>query len=150
MDIRKRFESKFTKCEGCWEWKAGKQTKGYGSFWTSEKTLLAHRFSYQMYVGEIPDGLCVCHHCDNPLCVNPAHLFLGTNTDNIHDCMDKGRCVRAFGEKHWNTKLTEEQVKTIKARRNNGERGIDLAKEFGVSQPHICDIVHDRYWKNLL
>jgi hypothetical protein len=87
-----RFWSKVRKTEGCWEWTAGTYRKGYGKFSVARSTnAQAHRVSWQMGSGPIPDGLFVCHHCDNPSCVRPDHLFLGTNRDNVRDCVQKGR-----------------------------------------------------------
>lgn len=83
------FESKFRRGQPdeCWEWDGCRNGKGYGQFCNTR----AHRFSYMVYVGKIPDGLFVCHHCDNPPCVNPAHLYAGTAKDNVRDCIARGR-----------------------------------------------------------
>ena len=78
--------------KSCWEWN-GAMSSGYGSFHYNGKTESAHRVSYRINIGEIPDGLFVCHHCDNPKCVNPNHFFLGTNGDNMRDAIKKGRLV---------------------------------------------------------
>ncbi len=88
----KRFTSKFTKNNnGCWEWNAGCFSDGYGAFSYQRKTQKAHRISYLLFVGMIPKGKMVLHRCDNPPCVNPAHLFIGTAKDNAHDAIQKGR-----------------------------------------------------------
>ena len=147
--IQERFEAKFTKSDGCWEWEAGKFQGGYGSIKIAGRQHQAHRVAYQLYVGEIPEGMCVCHRCDNPSCVNPAHLFLGTKSDNMRDCENKGRRAHPSGEKHGRSKLTEEQVIEIRARRSEGARNIDLAKEFGVSRPTISHIVCYSEWKSI-
>lgn len=93
--------------DACWIWTACRDHKGYGQLRIHSKSILAHRYAYILEHGEIPDGMFVCHHCDNPSCVNPTHLFLGTNTDNVHDMMAKGRNMHitrpetlARGERH--------------------------------------------------
>ena len=141
-----RFEDKFIKSIGCWEWRASKGNKGYGQFLINGQIRQAHRVSYQLYVGEIPEGLYVCHRCDNPGCVNPSHLFLGTQTDNMRDCENKGRGVHPSGEQHYFAKLTEKQVAEIRARRNDGTTQTDLANEYGVSQPTISHIFCGDTW----
>lgn len=147
--FQERFEVKFEKGSGCWNWKASKDRGGYGQFRIAVKMQRAHRVAYQLYVGEIPDGLCCLHRCDNRLCVRPDHLFLGTQADNVHDCENKSRGIHPTGEKHYCAKLTEEQVKTIRARWLDGARGVDLAIEFGVSQPTISMITTYRVWKHI-
>lgn len=89
--IAERFWAKVEKTDGCWEWTAFVHPKGYGMFGVGREARRAHRVSYEIANGPIPDGLCVCHSCDNRRCVRPDHLFLGTNQDNVDDKMRKGR-----------------------------------------------------------
>jgi hypothetical protein len=94
--ITDRFMAKVKKIEaGCWEWSSSIDPSGYGKITFDGKQLLAHRVSYAIYQGQIPDGMMVLHRCDNRSCVNPDHLFLGTGKDNMVDCAAKGRAVRA-------------------------------------------------------
>jgi hypothetical protein len=97
-DYRKRFAAKHVIADsGCWLWTAGKRGGGYGGFNVGPKSIqrnmAAHRVSWLIHKGELPPGLQVCHRCDNPLCVNPDHLFLGTGFDNMKDCAAKGRII---------------------------------------------------------
>ena len=149
--IRERFEAKFKKGErsDCWEWEASKLPTGYGRFNIAGRIQRASRVAYQLYVGEIAEGLFVCHRCDNPSCVNPDHLFLGTPADNMRDRGNKGRGKDQCGEKNSSAKLTNAQVIEIMALHNDGARNIDLAKEFGVAPQTISAIVCGHNWANL-
>ncbi len=92
MQLRERFESKIRVTPGCWHWTAAALPRGYGRFGLpNRKVALAHRMSYELYVGSIPDGMVVRHRCDTPSCVNPDHLELGTQADNVADMMLRGR-----------------------------------------------------------
>lgn len=153
--VKEHFEERFKEdvSSGCWNWTAGKDKDGYGAFKLDGRQQKAHRFAYQMYVGEIPSGLCICHKCDNPACVNPDHLFPGTQADNMHDRDNKGRWKNNWpdnsGEKCAAAKLTEDDVGTIRTMYANGAQQVDLAKQFGVCPRTICDIVHYHTWKNI-
>lgn len=141
----KFFSRKYViKENGCWEWIGTIDNKGYPRFGRDQ---LAHRFSYKKFKGEIPKGLCVCHNCpggDNPKCVNPEHLWLGTQKENILDKGPKGKQSR--GESQGQSKLKESQVKEILTRLKNGELGTELASEFNVSSGLIYHIKKGRAW----
>ncbi len=91
MPLQERFLKYVEKLESCWEWRGARSGDGYGTFQLPNKLIGAHRMAYILYKGEIPAGLCVCHKCDNPICINPEHLFLGTVVDNNRDRDTKGR-----------------------------------------------------------
>lgn len=100
----KRFFKKLTipyDFQACWVWNGGRRQKGYGFFRIAGKRVRAHRFSYELFVGKIPADLFVLHRCDNPPCVNPLHLFLGTAADNYHDMVSKGREFRLPSSLRW-------------------------------------------------
>lgn len=146
-----RFWQKVNKTEkiGCWEWTSTKNQKGYGLLGVGGSAIMAHRVSWFIHFGEIPDGLFVLHTCDNSSCVNPDHLFLGTNRDNMKDMYDKGRRVAHRGEELSNAKLTNEQARKIKELyipRTN-KRRIELAKEFNVGEHIIQSVVYERTYK---
>lgn len=147
--IQERFEKYYVKGaeNECWEWARYKDKRGYGTFRCGKKKIYAPRFSWTLYVGEIPDGLFVCHKCDNPGCVNPAHLFLGTHLDNMQDCANKGRRPKQDGEKNNAAKLMEVQVKAIREMRRDGVWEYVIAKEFGVTQSTVSMIVNNKTWR---
>ena len=139
--------------QGCWEWIASRDKKGYGAFGLNGKRVQSHRLSAAMAGLDI-EGLCVCHKCDNPSCVNPDHLFAGTKADNNRDMVEKGRASRFKGSMnkgsaHGNSKLTEEDVVEIKERLRAGETQTSIAKDFGVSRITVSHINTGRYWKHV-
>lgn len=146
--LRKRFFDLVQITDGCHLW-TGRLSGGYGTICGGAKgPLLAHRLAYEYAIGPIPDGLLVCHTCDNPPCVNPAHLFVGTNDDNMADMARKGR--QAKGEKSGMAKLTEEDVVNIRKKYRKGIYGqVILAREFGVTHQNIAAIVKVRTWKHV-
>ena len=135
---------------GCWEWIASKNSHGYGAIQIKKGlTRGAHRTAYELFKGVIPPGLHVCHRCDNRKCVNPAHLFLGTNADNMKDRHEKDGYAQ--GEKHANALLTQDQVKLIYSCMQNAPTGAgrSIAKFFGVSEHTISKIKHKKLWRHL-
>ncbi len=146
-----RFEEKFTPepFSGCWLWTAN-VARRYGQFHLNGKPTPAHRASWILYRGNIPQRAYVCHHCDVKLCVNPSHLFIGTQADNIQDAFRKGRVktpiARALGERHGSSKLTVAQVSEIRADRRSQRQ---IAASYGVSQQNILAIKQGRTWKEI-
>lgn len=140
------FLQKVHKTDGCWLWTGKKVGRGYGGLRVNERDLLAHRVSYELHVGPIPDGQWVLHRCDNPPCVNPEHLFLGDRRANFDDMLAKGRSLR--GERHLFAKLTSEQVVEIR-RRARFEPQSKLAAEFGMSRATICNIIKRKTWRHV-
>lgn len=138
----------------CWNWKASRNYKGYGNFYTSlgnskDQHHSAHRFSWELHNGEIPDGLFVCHKCDNPSCVNPNHLFLGTNQNNMQDMSLKGRTGTKKGEQHFNSKLTASDIQNIFKLKDSGMLGKDISKMYGVTPANISYILKGKGWKHV-
>ena len=133
-----RFWNKVDKGDGCWPWKAATSEKGYGRFWLNNTMVGAHRLSWELANGSIPDGMHVCHHCDNPLCVNPDHLFLGEPADNTADMMAKGRVAR--GDRLPHTKLTDDEVREIRS--ITGRTHQSIADEFRVSRTVVTRVLN--------
>lgn len=141
-------------CEktGCWLWSGTKSRFGYGSLFIKGKSFSAHRISYSLFVGEIRDGYYVCHTCDTPACINPKHLFLGTPSDNIRDCVRKGRHIFPdnSGENCATSKLRSDQVLEIRKMVSQGllKKG-QIAKLFSVHPSTITQIIQRGSWKNI-
>jgi hypothetical protein len=151
--VAARFWSKVDRSpEGCWNWLASTGTGGYGQININGKPRVASRVAFELVYGEIPEGLFVCHWCDNRLCVNPDHLFLGTPADNIHDMDAKGRRVNSphFGSRHGCAKLDEQKVAEIKRRIQAGESQKTLAAEYGVTPGAINHIAKGRQWRHVV
>lgn len=154
-----RLMSKINVTNGCWEWKGSLSDKDYGRMRINGKKFLAHRVSYMLFKGKIPDGLFILHECDNHRCVNPKHLHLGTAKENLHEAIQRGRALIGNlnpmmmypkrGETNNNVKLTEVQVKEIIQLVNNGVNHKEIAAKFGVSSGNISSIKNNKSWKHL-
>lgn len=135
----------------CWNWIGSKIRTGYGQFKSNKKIVLAHRFSWELHFGKIPQNKpCVLHHCDNPKCVNPRHLFLGTQADNVEDMINKGRDnkARQKGEDNANHKLTVSQIKEIRSLKGKLTQK-EIAKMFNVYHTTIEKIHNNKTWKHV-
>lgn len=134
-----------TDADGCWIW-TGYLRNAYGQIEIDGKTIRAHRASWVFHHGEIPAGMIVCHRCDNPPCVNPKHLFLGTHASNMADKVSKGRQAR--GKKLGIAKLSMTHAQTIRKIYKNGKMSMyAIAQHFGVSHKTISNIVRNLIWK---
>lgn len=134
----------------CWEWQRRVNIGGYGMFDLREHAVAAHRVSYFMFNKVDPENLCVCHKCDNPKCVRPSHLFLGTDKDNVHDMHKKGRFSKRSGEANNHSVLKESQVIEIKNRYNSEDISVrQLADFYGVSTGAIHLVISNTNWKGV-
>lgn len=133
----------------CWEWTAC-LARGYGAIQVSGGIIKVHRMSWQLHKGDIPEGLFVLHRCDNPICVNPTHLFLGTHQDNMKDMKAKERTNAVEGEQHHLAKMTVSKVKELRNLREQTGLSYDkLAKRFGISTMQAYDIIKRKAWKHV-
>jgi hypothetical protein len=153
MTLRERYDAKVQvgEFDECWPWTAAVKPNGYGMMNVHGKTRSAHRLAWTFAHGPIPDGLMVCHHCDNRKCCNPSHLFLGTARDNTRDMIAKGRfrepTDRARGGRNGNSKLTGSDVALIRELADQGFTYAVLADKFGVTAPNISMIHKRRTWR---
>lgn len=134
---------------GCWEFGGGTDRKGYGIIGVNGIAEKAHRAAWESFYGKIPDGMHCLHRCDNPGCIRPSHLFLGTPLDNVIDCRDKGRLKWLSGSQNPAAKLTDDSVRSIRELRARGTKQRVIADLFGVSRATIGDILTGRGWKHV-
>lgn len=152
--LEERFARRLSRpdASGCVLWKGTRTSHGYGQIKCRGVFMLAHRLAWQLANGSIPEGLLVCHHCDVKLCVNAGHLFTGTHKDNSDDMIAKGRDrhdIVPFGEGHYRAKLNQAAVLAIRKRARSGEDQKEIAKDFGILQPHVSRILNGRAWKRI-
>lgn len=155
--LKGRFDKKYTKdiATGCWIWTAAACSRGYGFINDNGEIRRSHRVSWELHNGPIPEGsgyhgTCVLHKCDTPECVNPDHLFLGTQAENVTDMFGKGRGKKASGERHGRAKLTKKDVLSI--RRRYAEGGIShqkIASKYRVSESLVGFIVNRKIWRHV-
>jgi hypothetical protein len=150
-DFEARFWAKVEKTDGCWLWRGAKSSGGYGCIGWDGKIVGAHRASWLLRHGIIPGGLHVLHKCDTPACVNPAHLFLGTNLDNMKDRNAKGRCrSRGLpGDRAARRKLASVDVIDIRAMVADGVQQKDVARIYGVHKATVNDLVLRKTWASI-
>ncbi len=155
--FRAKFEEKVTRPDGdgCWLWSGQLGTRLYGQMTLTaagrRTTISAHRASWLLHRGDIPDGLCVCHRCDTPKCVNPEHLFLGTHAENMQDAKAKGRkyngTQRVAPQNSSNAKLTWEIVRKLRAEYKKGDSVREIARGLGVHPVQVWAILRGKHWR---
>lgn len=131
-------------CDGCWEYPGTRDKDGYSYYYDGDSDPRAHREAYAIAIGRIPDGMYVCHRCDNRPCCRPSHLFLGTARDNACDAVSKDRHSR--GERNGISKLTAQQVLAIRA---DHRRQVAIAADYGIRQTTVSEIKRGNRWRHL-
>lgn len=140
--------------DACWLWTKSLSRYGYGQQWVGGKNWITHRLAWTLTNGEIPKGLCLCHRCDNPACVRPDHMFLGTQRDNLRDMRAKGR-ERNYrtdpprGELNGRARLTVDDVREIRRRAALGVSHSEIGRAFKYHRANVAHIVNRRVWKHV-
>lgn len=148
IPLEKRFWAKVRKSEICWEWVgAYRSSRGYGHVRINGRSEYAHRICWVMMFGSIPEGMCVCHHCDNPKCVRPDHLFLGDRSDNMTDAALKGRIPKP--KDFISAKLSQDQVREIREFVFTPDQIIQKSKQLGVHRQTVKRIILGKTWRGL-
>ena len=143
------FWSRVEKGAACWEWQRGCDGDGYGAMKVSGRQWGAHRLAWTLTHGPIPEGMFVCHTCDNPPCCNPGHLFLASSAGNVADRVQKDRSARQRGSVHGMAKLTEADVREIRRERDSGVLLKDLAERFGITVGCVHLIATNQTWAHV-
>ena len=145
-ELREKLKDRSIKDGDCW---IIASTRRYAMWSFEGESFMVHRLSYAAHVGAVPADICVLHRCDNTHCINPAHLFLGTQHDNVMDCVRKDRRVKHAGETHPGAKLTELDVVVIKKLLRHGDRPCDIARFFDVTPENIIHIRNGNTWDHV-
>ncbi len=153
--LKDRFWKYVRKTSGCWLWTGTVRSDGYGVLGRGKRgegLIRAHRFSWELVHGPVPKGMFVLHRCDNPPCVRPSHLFLGTNQDNVNDMRSKGRGAdppRMLGTSNVNAKLSPNKVREMRRLRESGATGTEIAKQFSVYFGTVYKILRGELWSHV-
>ena len=137
MTLEERFWAKVQKTDGCWLWIGATTSNGYGCLRAKSRFLYAHRVSWEFHYGPVPEGMDVCHHCDNPPCIRPDHLFAGTDSENIKDAYRKGRKIPPPGH----PKVTLRQIATIRLLYAEGVRQAMIGQQFSITSVQVSRII---------